>query len=381
MPDDLFDPHHYQAVRRPVLEASTLPAWCYTDRDFFARERTRIFARGWQFVGRIEEVPVSGYLSVETVGGPVLLVRDGEGELRAFANSCRHRGARLARGSDSCARLVCPYHAWSYRLDGRLAGAPGMESASEFDPDDYHLTALRMEQWAGVVFVCYSADTPDLTTYFGDLTQRLASHRFENFVCVRRREYQVDANWKLIAENSMEAYHTGTVHGASLGSQDARELQTSGHWDSIQVLGEDSIAVLPGEQIPFVPVEGLSDEATAGTYFTTLHPNTQVACVQDSMWWLTYRPVAADHTVLQTGQCFPRATVERDDFDEGAKPYFPRWDTGIDEDNAICEAQQAGLESSLHKPGRLGGHEMAVHRLNNWVLDQVIDDDSVQRRI
>ncbi len=381
MADDLFDPRHYIDVRRPVMKARTLPSWCYTDRTWFQRERERVFAKAWQFVGRVDEVPEGGYLSVETMGGPVLLIRERDKALRAFANTCRHRGARLVRGTDTGPRIVCPYHAWSYRLDGSLARAPGMKNTRGFKENEHGLTPVRMETWAGFIFVCYSAETPALKTYLGDLPERLASHRLEDFVCVRRRTYEVGANWKLIAENAMEAYHTGTVHGASLGQQEARELTTSGHWDSIQVLGEESIGVLPGEQAPFAQVPGLSDEAVAGTFFTTLHPNTQFACVQDSMWWSTWRPLAEDHTVLEVGQCFPRWTAERDDFEQGAAPYFHRWDTGINEDNLICEAQQAGLSSLLHRQGRFSDREQAVHRLNNWVLDQMIDDGRDSRRI
>lgn len=378
---DFLDPALYAACRRPVLEAETLPSWCYTSPEFFAAEKARVFARAWQFVGRIDEVPQGGYLAVETVGGPVLLLRARDGELGAFANSCRHRGARLAEGSGTCLRLVCPYHAWSYRLDGSLAGAPSMDETVGFDAAEWGLTPLRCEVWAGFVFVCYDAATPPLAAYFGDMTRRLASHGFEDFVCVRRRDYRVRANWKLIAENAMEAYHTGTVHSASLGQQAACELETSGHWDAIQVLDDASIGVLPGQQAPFPPVPGLSEEARRGTFFTTLHPNTQFACVQDCMWWLTFHPLCADRTLVRVGQCFPRSTVAQENFEEAAAPYFHRWDTGIDEDNAICEAQQAGLESSLRKPGRFSAREQAVHRLNAWLLDQVLDDASAQRRI
>ncbi len=381
MPSDILDPARYTACRKPVLEAETLPAWCYTDPAFFAAEKQRIFARAWQFVGRVEEVAEGGYLAIETVGGPVLLLRGRDGKLGAFANSCRHRGARLAEGSGTCLRVVCPYHAWSYRHDGSLAGAPGMDETAGFDTADWGLTPLRFEIWAGFVFVCYDAATPPLAAYFGDMTQRLASHGFEDFVCVRRRDYRVRANWKLIAENAMEAYHTGTVHSASLGQQAARELETRGHWDAIQVLDDASIGVLPGEKPPFAPVPGLSEEARQGTYFTTLHPNTQFACVQDCMWWLTFHPLAADRTLVRVGQCFPRFSVEQEGFAEKAAPYFKRWDTGIDEDNAICEAQQAGLESTLRQPGRFSGRERAVHRLNGWLLDQVLDEAGAPRRI
>lgn len=381
MQTDLFDPALYAACRRPVLEAETLPAWCYTSDAFFARERERVFARAWQFVGRVDEVPAGGWRAVETVGGPVLLLRQKDGTLGAFANTCRHRGARLATGCGGGLRLVCPYHAWSYRLDGSLAGAPGMDETAGFDTARWSLTPVRFEIWASFVFVCYDHATPPLAAYFGDMTGRLGSHCFEDFVCVRRRDYVVAANWKLIAENAMEAYHTGTVHGGSLGQQASRELETRGHWDSIQVLQATSIAVLPHETPPFPQVEGLSEEARAGTYFTTLHPNTQFACVQDCMWWLTFRPVAADRTAVHVGQCFPKATTEQPGFAESAALYFRRWDTGIDEDNGICEAQQAGLSSLLRRPGRFSGRERAVHRLNNWLLDQVLDEADAPRRI
>ncbi len=375
MHDDPFHPRHYRDVRRPPGEASTLPGWCYSAQAFLQRERERIFSRAWQFAGRLEEVPQGGYRAVETAGGPVLLVRDGS--LGAFANTCRHRGARLVSGCGVSSSLVCPLHGWRYRLDGSLKSAPGIAG----DHGRFSLPGIRATVWAGFVFVCFSHRTDDLLSWLGDLPRRLASHRFEDFRVVRRRHYTVRANWKLIAENAMEAYHTGTVHGDSLGAQASRDLVTKGHWDAIQVLGEASVAVLPGEPAPFPPVPSLSPEAQAGTFFTTLHPNTQFACAQDSMWWLHYRPLSPALTHLEVGQCFPHATTRRDDFAEGSKAYFHRWDTGIDEDNAICEAQQAGIASPFHRPGRLSVREQAVHCLNNWIVDQTVDDGHATRRI
>lgn len=334
MDDDIFNPRHYRDVRRSPREASTLPGWCYTSRAFLERERERIFSGAWLFAGRLEEIPVGGCRALGSAGGPVLLVHDGK--LRAFA-------------------------------DSREVHVTGPE--------------IRIATWAGFVFICFSRRTADLRTWFGDMVERLASHRFEDFRVVRRLDYTVRANWKLIAENAMETYHTGTVHGASLGAQVSRDLETCGHWDAIQVLGDSSIAVLPGETPPFPPVHALSREARVGTCFTTLHPNTQLACAQDSLWWLHYLPLAPGRTRLEVGQCFPESTTARDDFAQGSKLYFDRWATGIDEDNTICEAQQLGISSPFHRRGRLSHREVAVHRLNNWILDQVIDDDHGARRI
>ena len=375
MHDDPFHPRHYRDVRRAPGEASTLPGWCYVSDAFLRRERERIFSRAWQFAGRLEEIPRGGYRSVDTAGGPVLLVNDGA--LRAFANTCRHRGAPLVSGCGTASRIVCPLHGWRYRLDGSLESAPG----TSIDHGRYGLREIRAEVWAGFVLVCFSGRTAGLASWLGDMTQRLASHRLAEFRVTRRRHYTVRANWKLIAENAMEAYHTGTVHGDSLGAQASRDLVTRGHWDALQVLGEASVAVLPGHPAPFPPVRSLSPEARAGTFFTTLHPNTQIACAQDAMWWLHYRPLAPALTCLEVGQCFPESTTRRDDFAEGSKAYFHRWDTGIDEDNAICEAQQAGISSPFHRPGRLSVREQAVHRLNNWIVDQTIDDGLARRRI
>ena len=375
MHDDLFHPRHYRDVRRPPAEASTLPGWSYVSDAFLRRERERIFSCAWHFVGRLEEIPQVGYRSVDTAAGPIILVRsDG---LRAFANACRHRGARLVSGCGTASRLVCPVHGWRYRLDGSLESTPDRTT----DQAQCGLHRIRVTVWAGFVFVCFSRHTAGFRTWTGDMTERLASYDFATFRLVRRRCYTVRANWKLIAENAMEAYHTATVHGDSLGAQASRDLVTRGHWDALQVLGEESVAVLPGQPPPFPGVRSLSAEARAGTFFTTLHPNTQLACAQDSMWWLHYRPLTPVLTCLEVGQCFPESTTRRHDFAESAKAYFRRWDTGVDEDNAICEIQQAGISSPFHRPGRLSAREHAVHRLNSWIVDQIVDDGRGRRRI
>jgi phenylpropionate dioxygenase-like ring-hydroxylating dioxygenase large terminal subunit len=284
-------------------------------------------------------------------------------------------------GRGTCRRLVCPYHAWSYDLDGRLAGAPGMDQTPGFDTTDWPLRPVRLESWQGFLFVCFAGTTPPLRDYLGDLTDQLGSYGFADFVTTRRVDYEVACNWKLLAENAMEAYHTGTVHGGSLGQQTGEQVRTRGHWDALFIAQETSIAVLPGEAAPFDHVATLKGRAKHGTYFTMLHPNTQFACTQDAMWWLTFRPLAADRTVVQVGQCFPRQTAARPGFAAEAKPYYRRWDTGIEEDNAIGLELQAGLSSPLHAPGRYSARETATHSLANWLLDQVVDDDLAARRI
>jgi len=134
IPSHLLEPAHYAAVRLPVDRAETLPAWCYGSAEFYARESGRIFMLGWHFVGRADLVAASGdYLTADTPGGPLVLLRDAGGCLGVFANTCRHRGARLFDGGGSCRTIVCPYHSWTHGPDGGLLGAPGMHDRPGFD--------------------------------------------------------------------------------------------------------------------------------------------------------------------------------------------------------------------------------------------------------
>jgi choline monooxygenase len=370
----IFDPRQYDKVRLPLAEAESLPAWCYTSDAFLEREVERIFLKTWIFIGRADEIPKPGdYLSTDTAGGPIILVRDRDGGIGAFANSCRHRGARLLAGKGNCRAIVCPYHSWTYGLDGALAGAPHMEQTKGFDRAHYGLTQVRLEEWQGFLFVNFDPKAEGLLDYFGDMSQKLGSHNFSDMVCVRRTEYDLASNWKLLIENAIEDYHTATVHAATLGVQNAEDIVTRGNWDSLFVPGTQSIAVLPNETAPFPLIPTLDAKARQGSYFTALFPNTQFACTMDCMWWLTFVPNGARRCKAQFGFCFPKSTVARPDFQEKAEPYFRRWDLGIAEDNGTGELQQAGLESALRQPGPLSWKESAVHNFYNWLLDRVLD--------
>src|SRR5262249_11647591 len=196
-PEGLFNPAHYASARLPVLEAETLPPWCYTSQRFYDREVERMFKTSWNFIGRADELPKAGdYAAYDLVGEPLLMVRDRAGTLRAFANSCRHRGTRLLDGTGNCRGIVCPYHGWAYGLNGDLVGAAGMEETHGFDKRAYGLRPIRLETWDGFVFVNFSAEAGSLRDYLGDLRETLASYGLSDMVCVRRREYDLACNWK-----------------------------------------------------------------------------------------------------------------------------------------------------------------------------------------
>jgi choline monooxygenase len=143
---EIFKPQHYEAVRRPLLEAETLPVWCYTSPAFYRREVERIWRKVWNFLGSADQIPNPGdYFTVTFAGTPLIILRDQDGAVRAYVNSCRHRGCELLEGVGNSKLIVCPYHSWSYELDGHLRGAPDMDKTKGFEKSDNSLIPIRTE--------------------------------------------------------------------------------------------------------------------------------------------------------------------------------------------------------------------------------------------
>jgi phenylpropionate dioxygenase-like ring-hydroxylating dioxygenase large terminal subunit len=371
-----FDPRHFSRVRRPLPEASHLPAWCYTSDEFYRRETERVFRKAWNFLGRADRIAKPGdYFTAEIAGVPLFVLRDRAGRLRAYANSCRHRGARLLSGDGHCTgSITCPYHSWTYDLDGRLKSAPGMQGIKGFDPAGTPLIEVRLETWGGFIFVTFDPAAENLTSYLGTLPELLAPYDFERMICTRRKVYDVACNWKLITENSMEEYHTATVHRASIGAQTIEWERPVGNWEAGYCESDKSIATLPGETeaLPWIPT--LSGKSKTGTFFVLIYPCTTLACNQDGAFWLELYPRGSARTEVVLGHCFPRSTTERLDFEKIVQKYYGRCDTSIPEDNHIAEQQQLGLDSPLAQPGRVSMYEAVVHSFANWIIDRVLDD-------
>jgi phenylpropionate dioxygenase-like ring-hydroxylating dioxygenase large terminal subunit len=368
----------YAATRRPVMEAETLPPPAYTDPAFYGREVERIFRQEWAFIGRVDVIAQPGdYFTLEYAGVPVLVVRGADGRVRAFANSCRHRGSLLVDGEGSCRAFKCPYHSWVYGLDGALRGAPEMHRTAGFAPADYGLVPIRLEAWNGFLFVDLGGRQIPVREYFGDLTEKLASYGMDDMVCVRRKVFEVACNWKLFAENAMEELHIATVHRKTIQPYAPTDThapeEARGQYCALYSSHEGSMALLQGDQgFPRIPT--LRGKAAAGTYFVMLYPMTMLGCTVDSVWYLELRPRGPAHTTLVHGACFPRAIAARPDFAAVSARYFHRWDTTIGEDIGASEWQQRGLSSPLAARGRFSFRESLVHQIDNWVLDRVLEE-------
>jgi phenylpropionate dioxygenase-like ring-hydroxylating dioxygenase large terminal subunit len=372
---NLLDPALYEAVRRPLEQAHGLPPACYHDVAFSQREHDTIFTRGWLLVGRTDRIPNPGdYCTVAFGDVSLILTRSEDGSLQALSNTCRHRGAPLVRGEGHCRAFSCPYHAWTYKLDGTLAAAPGMQDTANFDLADHPLHRVRIDSWDGFMFVCVSDDTPPLAQWLGDLPERMAMYGFGKMRTARRVEYQVACNWKVWVENFMEGYHIPTVHRSTISRQKVVNMPEDpgrGEYTAIYERHEGTRALLHGDE-GFGPIETLTGESSLGSRFILIYPNAMLAIANDTMWCFEAWPQGPLETKIVLSSCFPADRFERPDFDRLAANYFRRQDIVVGEDNDISQWQQQGLQSRHARAGRFSVKEKIVHALDNWVLDRVL---------
>ena len=237
---------------RDLATAATIPSTWYRDPAILQREQDRIFAKTWQLVGHSEQVALPGdYFTCVVADEPLVVTRGDDGALHAFSNVCRHRAGPVARGAGHRKALMCGYHGWTYSLEGKLLTTPEWEGVRCFEKERQNLPAARVETWGTFLFVCLDPATPPLAEVLGSIPKETSHLPLTRMSLFKKVDYEVACNWKLLAENAMEAYHTGTVHGGSLGQQTGEQVRTRGHWDALFIAQETSIAVLPGEAAPF----------------------------------------------------------------------------------------------------------------------------------
>jgi choline monooxygenase len=227
-----FDPSDLAVDSLP--RAETIPSRWYTDPSILEFERDAVFSRAWQYVGHESQVGGAGaYLLGEVAGNPIVVLRDGDSTLRAFYNVCRHRGGPLA--TEPCGRvtmLQCKYHGWTYRLDGSLRGVPRFDRSELFDKRDYGLVPVRLDAWAGLLFVDLSGAAPALADVLSGIRERVAPLDPATASFHHRDVHDVDCNWKAYVDNYLEGYHIPLVHPELCKTLDYRAYvtETFGHY-------------------------------------------------------------------------------------------------------------------------------------------------------
>lgn len=385
----------YQATRRPVQLATTLIPDAYRSASFYEIEQARVFARGWVCVGYTSQIQEPGAVFQATVTDQsILIVRDRANQLRAFYNVCRHRGSMLITEDGKHEVIRCPYHSWGYGLDGRLLGAPyfkgldvpteqraffDMSEAREFRKEDYGLLPVAVANWGCFVFVNLDPQARPLSEWLGDLPDRYTRYPLHELQLVRRRPFQIKANWKLIAENFMEYYHLPWVHPELCnisGFKDHYRYQGPGMYTGMctSPLSRDPSTV--SFDLPVMP--GLNATEAQSAYWVLLFPNLALFLLPNHLFTLLYRPDGPGHTLESADLLVhPQALVEPD-AEAKIDAILSFWGMVNQQDIAAVERVQQGLQTKAYPGGRMCYHfEEPIHRFQNMVIDRMVGIDRI----
>ncbi len=340
----------------PRLErATTIPSSWYRDPAVLDEELTKIFGRTWQLVGRVDQLAAPGSYFTTVVGAePVLVVRSDDRTIRAFSNVCRHRAGPVADGAGSCRTFRCRYHGWTYGLDGRLLNTPEFDGVERFDRDASGLSEMRVETWAGLVFVNPDPTAGPLSEVLEDLPDRLGAIDLSEYKHAARRDYEVACNWKVYVDNYLEGYHIPVIHPSLNRALDYGRYR-------VETRRYYSIQHSPSRTEPDVDLQ----------YFWVF-PNLMLNIYPDNYSTNLIVPLGPERT-LTIFEWFVR-DPDGPGAEEAVRRAVDFSDEVQHEDIGICEAVQRNLRSRTYETGRYSvKRENGVHHFHGLVAKFLSD--------
>jgi choline monooxygenase len=342
-----------------LSRATTLPARWYTDPAFLDAERQRVFCATWQPIGQAASVREPGqYFAAELAGLPLVVTHSRDGRLRAFANVCRHRAAVIAHGQGSANVLKCPYHGWTYTLDGRLHGAPEFDGVNDWDREHVCLPEYRLERWGPFLFVNVDGQAPPLAEVMGSIPQEVAGLGcpLDQLHFSYRRDYLINCNWKVYIDNYLEGYHLPAAHPGLFRELDYAQYRV------------DTFPWYSSQYAPIRPPRGTEprqytpDSADNRALYFWIYPNFMLNVYPDNLSSNIILPVGHRQTLtIFEWFTYPEHGTARPVREETIQ--FS--DEIQQEDIAICESVQKGLESGTYEKGRFSvQRENGVHHFH-----------------
>ena len=366
-------------IAAPLKEASALPNVAYTSQRFFDLENELLFPRGWMLAGFGHQIPnVGDVVPIELAGLPVILLRGEDGQVRGFHNVCRHRGAKLV--SAPCSnrrRLVCPYHAWNYDLDGRLCLRPHFHGGDKHDKPNgeegsFGLVPLRAETWLDFIFVNLSGDAPALQDFLKPMTDRLVGYDLPELRHAGHLTFEVEANWKLVHENFIEPYHVFNVHPrltkfAPMGIRRPSDFEGRCFYNHYRFPAAEEGR---GTGLPYFP--NLSDELKHRGMWFHLFPTFDMEIFPDQFTVLHTMPLGPTHTREEIHIYLIGEAATEESYAAARQQVFDMWQDLNDEDLTILEQLQEGRRSPGFDGGRFSPYwDAASHRFAQLVVQEM----------
>jgi choline monooxygenase len=399
-PEDFTNEETYRHTRAPVDVAVTLIPDAYSSREFFELERERVFASSWIVVGFASQVREAGDVIVaEVAGRSIIVTRDKHGELNAFHNVCRHRAAKLLDEDTRAVRnnrIRCPYHSWTYDLEGACLGTPlfegsdipkeaqaafDMSEIKGFDKADYGLLPVRAESWGFLVCVNFDPNAGPLTEQLGDLPDRFSDYKLEEWDVVREKGYEVSANYKLVGENFLEYYHLPWVHPELVQvsrMEDHYRWQGPGLYSGFCTSPISQDTESGGLQGALPSLSTLGDEDSTSARFVLLFPNVAISVMPNHAFVIIANPQGPDRTVERTALLSHPESLESSDVETELDQLARFWDLVNLQDIEIVERVQQGISNPAYRGGRMCYQfEDTLHRFQNIVIDKMVGLDRV----
>lgn len=361
----------------PIDKAETLPPFCYTDAEFYEFEKEAVFNHEWLCVGRESQVPEPGdYFTTSIIGEPLIIARNLKGELHAMSAVCQHRAMLVAEGHGNRRGFVCPYHHWTYSLDGALVNAPAMDKACNFNKSDVSLPLLKLEIWLGFIFVNFDHDAPPLAPrlkYVEEATERYDFVNAEEVGELQTSKFPW--NWKVMFENNNDGYHASRLHQGPLhdfvpsGRASFPELpaDTAGYLRYNGTLHPD--ASFNATQKAILPVfPKLTDEDRNRLIFANIPPTLSLVLTSDMVIYLIVRATGPETNEMDVGELVAPGAKDDPGFEHRLEMIMSAAGKIMAQDQHVDELVQIGLRSRFAVRGRYSWQEGAQSDLNNWLV-------------
>lgn len=387
MPLDL-PPLDFDAVKKPLNQASFLPSQCYGNPEYFELEQEKVLKASWLPVGRWDQVEnVGDYFTLDLLGEPLIIVRSSESVVKCLANVCRHRAAAVAEGSGNTSSFRCTYHLWNYRLDGSFKGAPAMERAKEFNVDTCGLHEFPLTQWQGFLFVNLSRSAPPMEPELTDLEKELAPYQLSSLHRLEPIVYDCPWDWKISTENTLESYHYMGLHANSIGplyqtlSFGAEQDALLDQMEENPYLNGTGPAYSLGFQftkensqpltIPGASGKELPDDYKNRMTAMNIFPYTSVLITPAITYWPHFIVESANSHRLEYIPLINPTIADAPEMDSVRDYFRSLLKTIHDEDMPALKQVAKGLQTSHHQAGRLSHLEVSIWQFHNWMVHKL----------
>jgi phenylpropionate dioxygenase-like ring-hydroxylating dioxygenase large terminal subunit len=341
-------------VNVPFAKARAMPPEVYTSDEFLKRELSDVFARDWVCVGRASALPNTGdYITYELAGQPIFVIRDKDGQLRAMSNVCLHRMSTILTGTGNKRTIVCPYHAWTYNLDGSLRGAPAMSLNEGFCKENYQLPQVRCEEWLGWIMVTLNQHAEQVSLQLADVEALIDDFGMEAYVETFHETHIWDTNWKILAENFMESYHLPVCHAGTIGGLSKLEEMLCppglAAFNYHTILKDDTLKIA----LAHPDNTRMKGDRRRTTFLLAIYPSLLITLTPGYFWYLSLHPHGVGQVHITFGGGMSPDYVNSDQAQEHFKQLKVLLDEVNVEDRGCTEKVYRGVCAGLSKPGHL----------------------------